>query len=102
MPSDAFYSTRKWRMTRREHLYENPWCAVCAAIHIRTEATEVDHVFRKEDVDDPYDHANLRSLCKLHHSQKTLALDGTHRNKKGFTVAGEDGLPIPYREDRRT
>lgn len=99
MAHDPFYSTRKWRATRRQHLDSNPWCAVCYAIGITTEATEVDHVQAKEGMLDPFDHAGLRSLCKQHHSQKTIATEGQHKGKKPFKVTGPDGWPIPYSEN---
>lgn len=99
MSNDSFYHGRKWRVTRAEHLADHPFCAVCAMLRIRTTATEVDHVKRKELVADPYDHANLRSLCKSHHSQKTVSTEGFHKGKKPFQVTGPDGWPIPYSED---
>lgn len=77
---------------------DHPWCAVCAAIYIQTLATDVDHVRAKEKVADPFDHGNLRSLCKQHHSQKTIATEGQHAGKKAFRVTGPDGWPIPYGE----
>lgn len=83
-------------MCRATHLRAHPWCAVCAAVGYRTKATDVDHVKAKELVDDPYDHANLRSLCKQHHGQKTILTEGRHRGKKRFEVTGADGFPIPY------
>jgi 5-methylcytosine-specific restriction endonuclease McrA len=93
MPQDPFYSTPKWRRTRREHLDMSPLCCVCAALRLRTDATDVDHVVAKEKVIDPFDHGNLRSLCKMHHSQKTSAVE---RGKRGFYITGEDGKPVPY------
>lgn len=96
MPQDKFYWSRAWRKTRAEHLEHNPWCAVCAAIDIVTAATEVDHVVAKERMIDPHDHDGLRSLCKPHHGQKTIATEGRHKGKKAFTVTGPDGFPIPY------
>lgn len=98
MPNDSFYTTRKWRACRREHLDVNPWCAVCCAIGLPSPATEVDHVIAKESMEDPYDHAGLRSLCKSHHSQKTISTEGQHKGKKPFRVTGPDGWPIPYSE----
>lgn len=99
MPGDPFYKSRKWRLCRSEHLNSHPWCAVCAAIGIHTQAVEVDHVRAKELMDDPYEHEGLRSLCKLHHSQKTIATEGAHRGKKKFSVTGPDGWPIKYGDD---
>lgn len=99
MSNDKFYWQKAWRKTRKDHLEWHPWCAVCAAIGISTEATEVDHVRRKETMIDPHDHEGLRSLCKLHHSQKTIATEGQHKGKKRFAVTGADGFPISYGED---
>lgn len=96
MPHDSFYGSRKWRACRAEHLAQHPRCAICAAIGLQTSATEVDHVKAKEGMLDPFDHAGLRSLCKQHHSQKTIATEGQHKGKKPFRVTGRDGLPIPY------
>jgi 5-methylcytosine-specific restriction endonuclease McrA len=99
MPNDSFYTGRQWRLTRREHLADHPWCAICAALNIGTPGVEVDHVIAKELVPDPYDHANLRTLCKLHHGQKTNALDRPTKAKRRFTVTGLDGWPIDYRKE---
>lgn len=96
MPNESFYQSRKWRSTRAKHLSEHPWCAICYAIGIATVASEVDHVIAKEKMVDPFDHDGLRSLCKMHHSQKTIAVEGQHKGKKPFRVTGPDGWPIPY------
>ena len=99
MPQETFYGTRKWLACRAEHLELYPRCAVCAAIRIDTMATEVDHVVAKEKMLDPYDHTGLRSLCRQHHSQKTISTEGQHKGKKPFHVTGPDGYPIPYSEN---
>lgn len=99
MPHDSFYGSRKWRACRAAHLEMNPWCAICYAIGFAIRASEVDHVKAKESMADPYDHAGLRSLCKQHHSQKTIATEGQHKGKKAFRVTGRDGFPIPYGEN---
>ena len=96
MAHDPFYKTRRWRACRAEHLRLHPWCAVCAALRIQSPADEVDHVYAKEKMVDPYDHSLLRSLCKSHHSQKTIATEGQHAGKKPFYITGSDGWPIPY------
>jgi len=75
----------------------HPYCAVCATLHMQTIGEEVDHVQAKEKLLDPYDHAYLRTLCKTHHSQKTILTEGAHRKgRKRFQVIGPDGWPIPY------
>lgn len=77
----------------------HPNCAVCAALRIHTPAIEVDHVVAKEKMADPFDHEGLRSLCKKHHGQKTIATEGRHKGKKAFRVTGLDGYPITYGEE---
>ena len=99
MSNDPFYWSRKWRACRAEHLERHPWCAVCAAILMQTPAVEVDHVIDRRRCHDPFDHENLRSLCKMHHGQKTIATEGQHKGKKRFTVTGPDGFPIPYGDE---
>lgn len=64
-------------------------------IGIRTRATEVDHRRAILAGGHPFAPANLRSLCKRHHSQKTILLDGQHRpSGKSLIVTGPDGFPI--------
>jgi 5-methylcytosine-specific restriction endonuclease McrA len=99
MPNDAFYRSRQWRQCRAEHLEMHPWCAVCHVLGYLTVGTEVDHVKAKELMADPYDHRGLRTLCKAHHSQKTVSTEGWHKGKKPFRVTGPDGFPINYGDD---
>lgn len=96
MSNDVFYRTRKWRETRAEHLREYPLCAVCRIVGFQVDAVEVDHVIDRKLCVDPYNHSNLRSLCKQHHGQKTILTEGRHRGKKEFVVVGIDGYPISY------
>lgn len=98
MSNDPFYSKPRWRECRADHLRMQPFCVVCLAIGIQRLAVEVDHVVRKERCD-PYDHKNLRSLCKTHHGQKTIGTEGQHRHaRKRFQVTGADGWPINYKD----
>ena len=65
---------------------------------IYTRATEVDHRRAILAGGHPFAEPNLRSLCKRHHSQKTILLDGQHKpSGKSLIVTGPDGFPI-YRE----
>ena len=58
----------KWRRLRAAFLAEHPFCCLCRN---GTLATEVDHIIpRKAGGSD--DKSNLQSLCKPHHSAKTM------------------------------
>ncbi len=62
---------------------------------IATRATEVDHRRSIVSGGAPFDPANLCSMCKSHHSQKTSLLDGLHRDSgKPLVITGPDGWPI--------
>lgn len=64
-------------------------------LKMQTRATEVDHRVAINAGGHPFARGNLRSLCKTHHSQKTILLDGAHAaSGKKFVVTGEDGWPI--------
>ena len=69
----SWYSKPIWvKRLRPQQLLSEPFCRVCAGQGRRTRATVVDHItpFRGnwELFVDP---ANLQSLCKHHHDQKT-------------------------------
>jgi 5-methylcytosine-specific restriction protein A len=95
MPHDSFYNSAKWRKTRAEFLGRFPWCETCARVGIRTRAQEVDHRKSLRSGGAPFDHANLCGLCKTHHSQKTIYVDGQHKHVgKQLVVTGPDGFPL--------
>ncbi|WP_327240177.1 HNH endonuclease [Streptomyces sp. NBC_01318] len=67
---------RKWEHTRRDYLRAHPYCecAECMAIPepLRPKATEVDHIDGLGLLGPrAFDHDNLQSLTKSHHSRKT-------------------------------
>lgn len=64
----AVYRSRKWQVTRRHVLFEEPMCRSCAAKGHEELAAEVDHING-----DPTDNrrVNLQPLCKHCHSVKT-------------------------------
>lgn len=66
-PNKALYSSKRWQMTRRRVLFEQPLCP-CGAI-----ATDVDHIVAIEDGGDPWARTNLQGLCGPCHSRKTRA-----------------------------
>lgn len=63
---------RRWRRIRAAHLAENPWCVVCMAAGVYTPATEVDHVVDHKGNVESFYQGELQSLCKKHHSEKTV------------------------------
>jgi 5-methylcytosine-specific restriction endonuclease McrA len=71
----AFYASGAWRGARARHLRANPNCAVCGE-----PAKIVDHIVPRAEYGADIDPANLQSLCKKHHAQKTQA--ESHRGRK--------------------
>ncbi|HEY1599708.1 MAG TPA: HNH endonuclease signature motif containing protein [Pirellulales bacterium] len=82
-PRRAFYSSRAWRRARLAHLRGEPLCRECAAQGRDTAAAEVDHILPRDPrfPDRDLDPGNLQSLCKKHHSQKTMR--ELNRRKRG-------------------
>ena len=68
---------RKWRRIRAQYLKSHPDCVVCGE-----PAEEVDHIVSLAD-GGTHKWENLQSLCKTHHSQKTVVFDGGFGNPKG-------------------
>jgi len=78
-----------------------PNCGVCKSVGFFTKAIEVDHIRSMRDGGAPFDHKNLRSLCKRHHSQKTIMVDGQHSGSgKLLVTTGADGFPIHIEQPR--
>lgn len=70
---DLYYTVR-WREIRADHLIAEPYCRECARHHIRTKATDVDHIVpHRGNKTLFYDTKNLQSLCHACHSRKTIA-----------------------------
>lgn len=78
--AQAFYASRRWRQFRAAFLAgayapdRSPqvWCADCEAEGWSTLAEELDHVVPRILAPElAFDPANIRPLCKRHHSQKT-------------------------------
>lgn len=99
MPHEPFYNSVKWRKTRTEYLARHPWCDTCARIGIRTRAQEVDHRKSMRSGGAPFADNNLRGLCKSHHSQKTIYVDGQHKHVGNqLVVTGPDGFPLDHNQ----
>lgn len=65
------YRSKRWRALRRSQLARASWCQAPGCVNA---AMEVDHITDFTDGHDPraWDPANLQSLCKMHHSEKTM------------------------------
>lgn len=65
-----FYKSRKWRRMRAWKLKHNPLCEDCENAGRVVPGREVDHTTRIKDGGDPFDMANLRTLCASCHARK--------------------------------
>jgi len=66
----AFYTSGRWRKLREVKLGKAPWCELCIAEGVYTEATHVHHVKPlKTHPDLALDIDNLESMCISHHSK---------------------------------
>ncbi len=63
----------RWRRVRRQAFERDGWrCVLCG----RAGALEADHVQRLTDGGDPYDLANVQTLCRSCHFAKSRAERG--------------------------
>ena len=65
---------RRWQKRRVAQLARQPWCEDCLEMQppIYTPATEAHHEQRHEGDRLTFIRSPLRSLCKAHHSSRTL------------------------------
>lgn len=70
--TQRFYGSNVWKRIRRTYLMEHPLCVMCHAGGHTVAASVVDHIRPINQGGDPYDPSNVQSLCRHHHSQKTL------------------------------
>ena len=68
---------RKWRRIRAMYLRSHKECVICGA-----PAEEVDHIISLAE-GGTHKWTNLQALCKTHHSQKTVDVDGGFGNDRG-------------------
>jgi len=88
-----------WRRVREKHLRLNPYCVVCGEL-----GNEADHILSiAERPDLRLEPSNLRTLCKPHHSRRTVMDQGWHKGKGIRKEAAADGMPTdpnhPWNED---
>lgn len=62
---------RKWRYIRAQFLHLHPFCVECERDGQVVAANEVDHIVALAG-GGTHEHANLRALCKPHHSARTM------------------------------
>lgn len=100
MPQDPFYGSKPWREARSSQLRRAPHCCICERIGVQRRATEVDHIVPVARGGAPLHPSNLRSLCKTHHSQKTLVLDrpSVKTSRTKLVTTGGDGWPVHVEE----
>lgn len=95
MPQNPFYNSKPWRDLRAAVLKRRPNCEVCTLIGLTVRAVEVDHILAINAGGKPLDPANVRALCRKHHSQKTILMDGQHKaDGRKLVTSGPDGFPI--------
>ena len=79
----------EWKKVRERHLKVNPYCIVCGIL-----GNEVDHIISiQERPDLRLEPSNLRTLCKPHHSRRTVMDQGWHKGKTIRQEAAPDGMP---------
>jgi 5-methylcytosine-specific restriction protein A len=78
----TFYQSRQWQSLRLYKLSIDPLCEECLKQGLTEPATEIDHIIALQDnwslrlsLD------SLQSLCRSHHSKKTIQ-EGVDRRKK--------------------
>lgn len=70
----GWYSLPIWHRLRDEHLLVEPFCRECSKAGDRVYGQAVDHIRpHRGDWQLFTDPANLQTLCKHHHDQKTAA-----------------------------
>lgn len=81
MPSNAVYSSARWRKLRLAVLSEEPQCRLCKEQGRLRASMVVDHIeAHKDDAVLMWARWNLRGLCKRCHDSKTATTD----NPKSF------------------
>ena len=66
-----FYKTHTWAIVRKEVLKRDRYrCSICDT-RFRKSELDVDHIIPFNMGGQPFDNANLRTLCKVCHKGKT-------------------------------
>lgn len=64
------YNSRKWKMTRRRILIEQPLCQ-WPGEEGHAIASDIDHIVPLDKGGNPWARSNLQPLCRKHHGMKT-------------------------------
>jgi 5-methylcytosine-specific restriction endonuclease McrA len=62
------YHSKKWLMTRKKVLFEQPLCAIDGCLSL---STEVDHITPLSQGGAEFDRSNLQGICSYHHAMKS-------------------------------
>lgn len=71
-PFRKLYSSSRWKRIRASHLAREPLCRACKERGRLEAARIVDHISPIRSGGDPFDDANLQSLCWSCHSEKSI------------------------------
>jgi 5-methylcytosine-specific restriction protein A len=66
----AIYKTARWQRLREFHLNREPLCRLCKMSGRPVPGRVVDHIRRIKAGGDPFDPANLQTLCDRCHNVK--------------------------------
>ena len=83
--SKNFYNSMAWRMARKRHLNNSPFCVECLKVGKATKATMVDHIIPIKQGGDTFSPDNLQSLCWSCHGRKSIE-EGSRFGKRGDDV----------------
>jgi len=73
-----------WKTARKRHLANNPWCSVAGCA---LPASDVDHILSVQDRPElRLEPSNFRSMCHVHHAQRTARDQGFARTGEGNSV----------------
>ena len=89
----------KWRKARKEYLFNNGLCAICAKAGKYVSANVVDHIIPHKGNDKLFwNKRNWQPLCTTCHNRKTAGQDGGFGNKRKDKIktaaCDENGYPI--------
>lgn len=86
------YKKKEWKFLREEKLNINPVCEICKSFA----NLEIDHIIdHNQNLIFFYDIENLQTLCKSHHSKKTI----NEMKLKKYRIKNY-GIYLKYEENR--
>ena len=88
----SFYTSKVWRITRKQQLRRQPDCEDCLENNLSTKGTVVDHTIPIEKNGSKLDPRNHRTMCDHHHAIKR---NEEKQGKWPEAVKNEAGELIP-------